>query len=56
MKERLIEILKADGYDIISACEIVQGLIDRMKESKPGDYKFYVGNNGFIVVRKHREV
>lgn len=56
MKEKLIEILKADGYDTISACEMVQGLIDKMKRSKPGDYKFYVGSNGFIVIRKHKEV
>ena len=41
LKEILITMLKEDGYDTITACEIAYEKIKEIKKFSPGKYKIH---------------
>ena len=40
VKEDIVELLRDEGYDFFSACEIAEKLLARVKKSPDGKYRF----------------
>jgi len=51
IKEQLVEIVKAEGYDFFTACEMVA---QAMKELKPGKNVLNIGK-AVITVEKRKD-
>jgi hypothetical protein len=52
VKEQLVDIIRANGYDFITACEMATQAINEFLESGKSIDKYYIGNQSFTLVKK----
>lgn len=53
VKEQLVIILRNQGYDIITACEVVSEFIKTtLSKLKPGKYIFYIGKEKVTIKKQ----
>lgn len=51
MREKLISLIQAEGYDMITACELATDCIARFKASGLKQQNYTIGNTTFTIAR-----
>ncbi|MGI0025129.1 MAG: hypothetical protein ACREA4_08300 [Nitrososphaera sp.] len=43
VKEQIVELIRAEGYDFLRACELAQNCLDEIKAKPSGVYQYHIG-------------
>lgn len=49
VKEQLIELVRKEGFDFMTACKVVSKILDEVKAKKPGNYRYEIGKTSFTL-------
>jgi hypothetical protein len=49
VKEQLVEIVRGEGYDFMTACELVTDCIKEFKASGKREARYYIGRTSFTI-------
>ena len=52
IKERLIELIQSQGYDVLTACKLADEIIKEVKQDKRKKITYYIGNIQFTIKKK----
>ena len=52
VKEKIVEIIQSEGYDLFTACEMADNCIKEFMSSKDRKATYYVGKSSFTLIKK----
>lgn len=51
MREQLIALIQAEGYDVVTACELAVKTIAEFKASGKKTARYHIGHTSFTIAR-----
>ncbi|MDE1767242.1 MAG: hypothetical protein KGI27_13370 [Thaumarchaeota archaeon] len=49
IKDQIVEIMRLEGYDFVTASESVNELLRDLARKRPGEYRYFVGSHSFTL-------